>query len=180
MDAEGGAVAVTADHEPVDPVHAVLRTRLASVAGAHVLDEQKLAAGPQHPAQLPQRPRLVVHPAQHQRRDRHVEGGVLERQVLRWCAQHRCTRRLLTDLALQAAQHRGLGLGQGQRLDGRAVEAQVRPRPGADLKHPAGRAGEQPFPVGAQPCLLHLGHLTVIRHGEEPAPQRHDCLISSQ
>ena len=46
-----------------------------------MLDEQQLAAGTQHPAQLPQCPRLVVHPAQHQRRDRYVEGVVIARTV---------------------------------------------------------------------------------------------------
>jgi hypothetical protein len=75
---ERRAVAVTADDEPVDPVHTVLEPSQLGVGGTHMLDEQQLAAGTQHPAQLPQCPRLIVHPAQHQRRDRYVEGVVIE------------------------------------------------------------------------------------------------------
>jgi hypothetical protein len=47
-----------------------------------VLDEQQAAAGTQYPAQLPQRPGLVVDTAQDQRGHGHVEAVVVEREVL--------------------------------------------------------------------------------------------------
>ena len=97
---ERRAVAVTADDEPVDPVYAVLEPSQLGVGGTHMLDEQQLATGTQHPAQLPQCPRLVVHPAQHQRRDRYVEGAVIEGQILRRCAQDRGCPRRCADLLL--------------------------------------------------------------------------------
>ena len=99
-----GAVAVTADDEPVEPVHPVLESGPAGVVGTHVLDEQELATGPQHAPQFPQRPGLVVDPAQHQRGDRHVEGVVVEGKVLGGGAQDLGSRGLLTDPLLQAAQ----------------------------------------------------------------------------
>ena len=52
------------------------------VIGAHMLDEQGLAAGAQHPPQFPQCPWLVVDPAQDQRGHGHVEVVVVERKVL--------------------------------------------------------------------------------------------------
>ena len=42
----------------------------------------------------------------------------------------------------------------------------------------AGCPREQAFPAGPQPGLLGLGHLAVIRQGEELGPQSHGCLIS--
>ena len=81
--------------------------------------------------------------------------------------------------ALEAPQHRDLWLGDGQRLDGRAVEGQVGARPATDLEHSAGRLGEQRLPEGAQAGLLDLGHLAVVGGGEEPAPKTHGCLVSS-
>jgi len=57
---ERGAVAVAAHDQPVQPVQPVLQAGRAGVIGAQVLDEQQAAAGTQHPAQLAQRPRLVV------------------------------------------------------------------------------------------------------------------------
>ena len=59
-----------------------LRERLLAGASGDVLDEQQAAAWAQHPAQLPQRPGLVVDPAQDQRGHRHVEALVIEGQVL--------------------------------------------------------------------------------------------------
>ena len=47
-----------------------------------MLDEKEPPAGAQHPAQLAQGPGLVVDPAQDQRRDRHVEGVVVEGEIL--------------------------------------------------------------------------------------------------
>jgi hypothetical protein len=76
-----------------------------------MLDEQELAARPQHPAQLPQRPRLIVHAAQHQRRHGHIERTVIERKILGWRAQDRDVPGVPAGLVLQAAQLRGLGLG---------------------------------------------------------------------
>ena len=59
---KGRPVALTTDHEPVDPVHAVLLAGELGVVGPDVLDEQETATWSQDPAQLPQtRPRLVVH-----------------------------------------------------------------------------------------------------------------------
>jgi hypothetical protein len=51
---ERGAVAVAAHDQPVEPVHPVLQPGRARVIGAHMLDEQQLAAGAQHPPQLTQ------------------------------------------------------------------------------------------------------------------------------
>ena len=53
--------------QPVEPVHPVLEPGPVRVAGPHMLDEQELTTRPQHPAQLPQRPRLIIYAAQHQR-----------------------------------------------------------------------------------------------------------------
>ena len=177
---ERGAVAVTAHHQPVQPVQPVLQAGRARVARPDVLDEQQAAAGAQHPAQLPQRPGLVVDTAQDQRGDRHVEAVVVEGKVLGWRAQDPGGRALLAGPALQAAQHRGVRLGYRQRPDRRAVVGQVRPGPAADLQHVAACPGEQPLPEGTQPGLLGLGHLTVVRQGEELGPQAHGFLTSSR
>ena len=102
---ERGTVAVTADDEPVEPVHPVLQASQGGVlrsAGAR----EGAARRAQHPAQLAQGPWLVVDPAQDQRRDRHVEGVILEREVLGRGAQHRRGRALVMDPPLQAPQHR--------------------------------------------------------------------------
>ena len=80
----------------------------ARVVGPDVLDEQQAAAGAQHPAQLPQRPGLIVDTAQDQRGHGHVEAVVVEGQVLGRRAQDRGVRAVRADGALQAAQHRGL------------------------------------------------------------------------
>ncbi len=53
-----------------------------------MLDEEEPAAGPEHAAELPERPRLVVHAAEDERRDGGVERVVLERQVLGRRPQH--------------------------------------------------------------------------------------------
>ena len=68
-------------------------------------------AGTQHPAQLAQRPGLVVDAAQDQRGHGHVEAVILEGKVLGRRAQDRSVRAVLMDGALQAAQHRRLRLG---------------------------------------------------------------------
>ena len=60
-----------------------------------------------------------------------------------------------------------------------AVEGQVAPCPCADLENPAARLGEHRLSVGSQPGLFDLGHLAVVRRGEEPAPKCHGCLGSS-
>ena len=71
------------------------------------------------------------------------------------CAAGACT----LDLALQPAQHRGLRLGHGQRLDGRAVVRQVRPRSRCRspaprlLLRPAGRRGIQRSPALSVPAI---------------------------
>jgi hypothetical protein len=108
---ERGAVAVTAHHQPVQPVQPVLQAGRARVAGPDVLYEQQAAAGAQHPAQLPQRPGLVVDPAQDQRGHGHVEAVVVEGKVLGRRAQDPGGRAPLARPALQAAQHRGVRLG---------------------------------------------------------------------
>jgi hypothetical protein len=79
---ERGAVAVAAHDQPVQPVQPILQAGRARVTGSQVLDEQQAAAGTQYPAQLPQRPGLVVDTAQDQRGHGHVEAVVVERQVL--------------------------------------------------------------------------------------------------
>ena len=177
---ERGAVAVTADHEPVEPVHPVLQASQGGVLGAQVLEEQEPPAGTQHPAQLAQGPGLVIDPAQDQRRDRHVEGVVLEREVLGRGAQHRRGRALLMDPPFQAPQHRGLGLGDRQGPDLGAVAGQVESGAAADLDDVAARAGQQALPHGMQPGLLGLGYLAVVRQGEELAPQAHGVLFPSR
>ena len=164
-----GAVAVTADDEPVEPVHPVLQPGQARVVGAQVLEEQELTTGPEHSSQLAQRPRLVVHPAQHQRGHRDVERAVLERKVLGRGAQHLRGRGLLVGLALQAAQHRRLRLGDGQRLDRRAVVRQVVAGSAADLEDPAGRPSQQLGAEVSQPGPLGAGHLAVVRQCENLA-----------
>jgi hypothetical protein len=177
---ERGAVAVAAHDQPVQPVQPVLQPGRARVARPQVLDEQQAAAGTQHPAQLAQRPGLVVDPAQDQRGHGHVEGVIVEGEVLGRRAQHRGRRAVLADRAFQAAQHRGLGLGDRQRPDGWPVAGQVKPGPAADLDHVAARAGEQALTEGVQPGLFCPGYLPVVRHGEELGPQAHGFLISSR
>jgi hypothetical protein len=105
---------------------------------------------------------------------------ILEGQVFGGRAQDLGGGGVLADRVLQAAQHRGLGLGHRQRLDGRTVAGQVQPGPAADLEHVAGGPGEQAFPEGAQPGLLRLGYLTVVGGGEESGPQGHGCLVSTE
>src|SRR5690348_18062787 len=56
-------VAVAAHDGLAHPVHAVLVAGKPGITGADMLDEQQLPAGPQHPAKLAQRPRLVADPA---------------------------------------------------------------------------------------------------------------------
>ena len=175
-----GTVAVAAHDEPVEPVHPVLQAGRAGIVGSHVLEEQELAAGPQHPSQLPQRPGLIVGPAQDQRRDGHVEGVIVEGKVLGRRPQDLGGRAVLADLALQAAQHRKLRLGYRQRLDGRAIAGQVGARPAADLDHTAFRSGEQGLPEGTQPGLLGPGYLAVVGQGEELGPQAHGSLLSAR
>jgi hypothetical protein len=85
---------------------------------------------------------------------------------------------MLADRTFQAAQHRGLGLGQRQRRDRRPVTGQVDPGPAADLEHIPGQPGEQPLAERAQPGLLGLGHLAVVREREELGPQAHGFLVS--
>jgi len=106
--AERGAVAVAADDQPVEPVHPVLQAGQGEVGGPDVLDEQKLAAGPQYPPQLPEGPGLIVDSAQDQGRDRHVEAVIVEREILGRRAQDTGGRpvlanRVLADPALQGA-----------------------------------------------------------------------------
>ena len=48
-----------------------------------MFNEDKLPAWSQYAAQLTERTLLIAHPAQHQGRDRRVEGVVLEGKVLR-------------------------------------------------------------------------------------------------
>jgi hypothetical protein len=62
----------------------------AALLGALATEKQDLAVRPEHPAQFAQRPRLVVHPAQHQRGDHGIERAVLERQILGRSARHVC------------------------------------------------------------------------------------------
>jgi hypothetical protein len=40
------------------------------------------------------------------------------------------------------------------------------------------RPGQQALPEAAEPGLLALGYLAVVRHGEEPGPESHGCLNS--
>ena len=175
---ERGAVAVAAHDQPVQPVQPVLQAAGAGVAGPDVLDEQQAAAGPQYPPEFPQRPGLVVDTAQDQRGHGDVEAVVVEGQVLGRRAQHPGVWALRVNRALQAAQHRRLRLGDRQRPDGRAVAGQVGPGPAADLEHVTARPGEQALTEGTQPGLLGLGHLTVVRHGEQLGTQAHRFLTS--
>jgi hypothetical protein len=68
-----------------------------------VHEKQEPDARPEHPAQFAQRPRLVVHPAQHQRGDHGIERAVLERQILGRSAYQCAAGSLVADLALQVA-----------------------------------------------------------------------------
>jgi hypothetical protein len=176
---EGGAIAVAADNQPVEPVHSVLQAGQGGVVGAQVLDKQELAAGPQHPPQLPQRPGLIIDPAQDQRRDRRVEGVIVEREIFGRRAQDSGGRAMLTDVSLQPPQHRRLGLRYRQRTDVRAVARQIGPGPAADLEHVAVGAGQQLLPEDVQAGPLGSGHLAVVGQGEERGPQAHGVLTSS-
>jgi hypothetical protein len=74
-----------------------------------MLDEQELTTRPQHPAQLPQRPRLIVHAAQHQRRHGYIEVTVIERKILGRRAQDRDVLRVPAGRALQGGAAWGAG-----------------------------------------------------------------------
>ena len=76
------AVAAVAEEAPglLEPV---LPARQARVLGADVLDEEQLAAGPQHPRRLGQRRPRVGDRAEDQGRDRGVEAVVVEAAVAR-------------------------------------------------------------------------------------------------
>ncbi len=109
----------------------------------HVFVEAQLAAGPQHPARLAQRDRLVRHRAEHQRQHHRVGGAVGDRQFLGQpggdCDRYRGARRGGAGQRAQA----------WFRLDGehaghaRRVVREVAPVAGADLDHPAAQPGDQ-------------------------------------
>jgi hypothetical protein len=112
---------------------------------------RKLAAGAQHPPQLPQCPRLVVDPAQHQCGHGHVEGVVVERKVPGRRAQDLAGRAVHA-----AARSRRRSIGGCASVSVSDVIAgpkQGRPVPGpaADLEHATAQPGEHALPEGAQP-----------------------------
>ena len=150
------AVAVTADHEPVDGVHAILLASEARIVGPDVLDEEESATRSQHPAQFTKGSRLVIDTAEHQGRDGGVERVVLEGEILGRCTQDEKASRVLTCFALEAAQHRDFRLRHCQCLDGWAVKGQVTPGTCTDLEHPATRLGEHGLPMARNPAFSTL------------------------
>jgi len=79
---ERAAVAVAARDQPDQTVQAVLPAGKARLVRANVLDEDQPAAGTEDPPELTQRPRLIIHSAEHERRDGDVERVVLEWEIL--------------------------------------------------------------------------------------------------
>ena len=154
-------------------VHPILNLRQARVVRANVLDEEEPAAGPEHTADLAQRARLVVDAAEHERRDDGVETRVLEGKVFGRCAQDGRQRALLAGLPFQPLQHRRLRLGDRERLDARAVVAEVRAGAAADLEHVAARAGDQVPPHLGEAGLLAPFAEAVVGKREEPAAKTH-------
>ncbi len=125
-----------------------------------MLDEQELAAGAQHPPQLPQCPRLVLDPAQHQRGHGHVEGVVVERKVPGRRAQDLGGRAVLG-----AARSRRRSIGGCASVSVSDViagpkEGRSVPGPPADLGHVTAQPGEHALPKAPSParttrrCLL--------------------------
>src|SRR5581483_8319351 len=75
-------VAIAADDEAIDSVHAVLEPREPRLVGADVLHEHEPAAWTQDTVKLAERAWLIVDPAEDESRDHGVERGVVERKVL--------------------------------------------------------------------------------------------------
>ena len=141
---DGVAVAVAAlGDEPVQAVQSVLPAGEPRPVRAHVLDEEQLAAGLEHaggsrraPSPDPRRCRGRASRRRNRRSRPRRAAPLPARARARPGAA-------AGDPPLEPARHRGVGLGERERVDRLAVVLQVSARAGADLEHPAGGAREQ-------------------------------------
>jgi len=138
-----------------------------------MLEEEELAARPQHAPQLGERLRLIVDAAENERRDRRVERAVVERQLLGGRPHERRLRRVLLRLPLEPLQHRLFRLGDRERLDGDPVVLEVRAGATTDLEHAPVRGGQELPAALGEPCLLGLAAHAVIGRREKTASQAH-------
>jgi hypothetical protein len=111
-----------------------------------VLVYPDLAARPEDPADLLDRPPLVRHGAQHVARHHRVEGVVGEREVLGHAPEDADGCRRPAGPAGGPGGHGGLRL-HGHHLDPPPVPFEVQARPGPELQDPAPEAADQLRPV---------------------------------
>lgn len=113
---------------------------------ADVLDEQQLAAGPEHAGDLAQGPLGVRCGAEHEVAHDAVHARVLGRQLLGGGPGHVRPVARPRHATLQAPQHPGVGLGEDELGHGRGVEGQRVPGAGADLERAALRPADDRAP----------------------------------
>ena len=98
---------------------------------------------------------------------------ILEGQILGGSLHDLGLRRFLACLALQAAQHRRLGLGEHERLDAVVVMRQVGAGAGADLEDGAAGLGEQAVAHVTHSRLLARARHRVVDRGEDGLSEAH-------